>query len=250
MTTSAPAGANAAKTVYKRSVKNYLIDSRFQLKYTSFIVGVTLVISGLLGSVLLWSTGKVFEESKTVNQQGEEVVKKTKDVSAVVKMTIKDQYADDPDLAATFAQASSENDDKIEAQQAALRAQQAHLLREQRTMLDVVVGGLGVMVVLIGLLGIYFTHKVAGPIYKMKLLLKQVKDGKLKVPPGKLRKGDELQDFFEGFAQMVEALRGRQQQEVDELEQAISAARASGANEEAMAKIAAVREEMKRALDV
>ena len=39
-------------------------------------------------------------------------------------------------------------------------------------MLYALVGGLTVLVVLIGLLGIYFTHKVAGPIYKMKMLLK------------------------------------------------------------------------------
>ena len=39
MTTS----ANAGGPPYKRSVKNYLIDSRFQLKYTGFIVAVTIV---------------------------------------------------------------------------------------------------------------------------------------------------------------------------------------------------------------
>ena len=58
------------------------------------------------------------------------------------------------------------------------------------------------MVVLIGLLGIYFTHKVAGPVYKMKRLLKQVGQGNLRVE-ARLRKGDELQDFFDTFTQMV-----------------------------------------------
>ena len=44
----------AAKTVeqtgaHKRSMRNYLLDSRFQLKYTGYIVLVAVVISGVTG---------------------------------------------------------------------------------------------------------------------------------------------------------------------------------------------------------
>ena len=250
MTPSAPAAT--AKPAYKRSVKNYLIDSRFQLKYTSFIVGIAVVISAMLFYALLRTTGEVFAESQKVNAEGQEVVRESKKVSDVVKMSIKDDpvYSDNPELAAAFAQASSETDDKIEAQQRLLAREQDQLVERQRTMVQVLVGLLAGMVLLIGVLGIYFTHKVAGPVYKMKLLLGQVKNGKLKVPPGRLRKGDELQDFFEAFAQMVEALRNRQQEEVDQLDAAIAEARSAGAREEAVRKIVAVRDEMKRALDV
>ena len=111
-----------------------------------------------------------------------------------------------------------------------------------------IVGGLSAMVLLIGLLGIYFTHKVVGPIYKMKLLLRQVGDGKLNFQ-GRLRKGDELQDFFETFQQMVDKLKARQKTEVEELEAAIDAAKSSGASDEAISKIVSVRDTMKRALD-
>jgi nitrogen fixation/metabolism regulation signal transduction histidine kinase len=116
-------------------------------------------------------------------------------------------------------------------------------------MLTYLVSGLSLLVILIGMLGIYFTHKVVGPIYKMKLLLKQVGDGKLNFQ-GRLRKGDELQDFFETFQQMVDKLKARQKTEVEELESAIDAAKESGASEEAVAKIVGVRDAMKRALDV
>jgi geranylgeranyl reductase len=54
--------------------------------------------------------------------------------------------------------------------------------------------------------GIVFTHKVAGPIFKMKRLLRQVGAGKL-VLRERLRKGDELQHFFEVFEEMVAELR-------------------------------------------
>ena len=73
-------------------------------------------------------------------------------------------------------------------------------------MLASLVGGLALMVAFIGVLGIYFTHKVAGPIYKMKGLLKRVGEGSLRVD-SRLRRGDELQDFFDAFIEMVSSLR-------------------------------------------
>jgi nitrogen fixation/metabolism regulation signal transduction histidine kinase len=234
---------------YKRSVKNYLIDSRFQLKYTSFIVGIALAISVGLGAVVVYTTSEVVGESRKVNEEGQKVVEESRKVSDVVRMSIKDNYADDPELAKAFAQASTDADDKIKAQEDALVHEQQQLVKRQSTMLTALVGSLLVMVVLIGMLGIYFTHKVAGPIYKMKLLLKRVEQGKLTVPPGRLRKGDELQDFFDAFAEMVRALRKRQQTEVEDLAAAIEAARTAGASEEVVAKIVAVRDEMARALD-
>ncbi|MBK8217390.1 MAG: hypothetical protein IPK71_26995 [Myxococcales bacterium] len=228
--------AAAPRPKYKRSVKNYIVDSRFQLKYTSFIVIVAVAIAAPLGVFLFRTSEKVVAESQ-------KVVEESKKVSEVVSLQIsKDPvYGSDPELAKAFGAESSSAADKVKAQQEALVA-------EQRTMMRALVGALGLMVVLIGLLGIYFTHKVAGPIYKMKMLLRQVGEGKLTFY-GKLRKGDELQDFFETFATMVERIKERQKREVDELESAIEAARASGASEEAIAKIGHVRDEMKRALE-
>jgi nitrogen fixation/metabolism regulation signal transduction histidine kinase len=237
MTMSAPTAAAGPKPQYKRSFKNYLIDSRFQLKYTGMILGVAIVISAVLG-VFLWQT------SGEVVQESQRVVEQSKKVSDVVKMSIKDDpvYGDNPDLAQAFNSAAAEQDNKILEQQAAL-------VRQQHTMLYTLVTALAAMVFLIGVLGIFITHKVAGPIYKMKLLLKQVADGKLKVA-ARLRKGDELQDFFDVFAHMVDSLRERQLREVEQLDGAISAAKGEGASEASVQKIVGVRDEMKRALDV
>jgi nitrogen fixation/metabolism regulation signal transduction histidine kinase len=237
MTMSAPTAAATKPPQYKRSVKNYLIDSRFQLKYTGMILGLSIVISLFLG-VFLWQT------SGEVVQESQKVVEQSKKVSDVVKMSIKDDpvYGDNPDLAQAFNSAAAEQDNKIMEQQAAL-------VRQQHTMLYTLVSALAVMVFFIGVLGIFITHKVAGPIYKMKLLLRQVADGKLKVQ-ARLRKGDELQDFFDVFAHMVDRLRERQMKEVEELDVAIDSVKAGGASEASLDKIAHVRDEMKRALDV
>jgi nitrogen fixation/metabolism regulation signal transduction histidine kinase len=251
MTTSAPAaGAAPNKTRYKRSFKNYLIDSRFQLKYTGLILLIAVAISGVLG-VFLWRTsGEVVMESQKVVEQSRQVVEQSKKVSDVVKMSIRDDpvYGENPELADTFNAAAVEQDNKIVAQQDAAIGQQAALVRQQRTMLYALVGALAVMVFLIGVLGIYFTHKVAGPVYKMKILLRQVAEGKLHVA-ARLRKGDELQDFFDVFARMVDNLRSRQMQEIEQLEAAIATARSSGVSDEAIAKVLALRDRMKRSLE-
>ena len=247
MTTSAqPAPAAAPK--YKRSIKNYLLDAKFQLKWVGRIISVALAISGLMGIFLYQTSREVTEQSEKVIAQGDALITESQKNSDLVKMQIKDQYADSPELAATFNKSADDLDKQLQAKHAALEAQAAKTKSQQRTMMLSLVAGLTLLVVLIGLLGIYFTHKVVGPIYKMKMLLRQVGDGKLNFQ-GKLRKGDELQDFFEVFAAMVEKLKARQAAEVEELEAAMKEAQATGASDAAIAKIAKVRDEMRAALE-
>ena len=208
---------------HQRSAKNYIIDKRFQLKYTGFIVGMALAISIILGAFLVNTSSNVVEESKKVSQV------------ATKNITDDPAYADNPELLKSFKDAADEQDRMMVAR--------------QRNMLASILGGLTLLVLFIGVLGIYFTHKVAGPIYKMKLLLRQVGAGKLNFRGG-LRKGDELQDFFEAFAEMTSSLKERQAKEIELLEAGIASAKAAGATEESLEKIFTVRDEMKRALDV
>ncbi|HEY2514512.1 MAG TPA: hypothetical protein VGI39_26790 [Polyangiaceae bacterium] len=219
---------------YKRSLRNLLIDSRFQLKYTSFLVLVAIVVSGLLGTFLYSTSREVVDESQRV-------VEESKKVSDVVKMSIKDNYDENPELAAAFNEEASKSDQKLLEQQRAL-------VGKQQKMLGALVGALALLVVIIGACGIWFTHKIAGPVYKMKMLLRQVGEGRL-VFQGSLRKGDELQDFFEAFASMVDKLRERQAQEVAQLDAALRLAGQAGASQESLAKVALVRDEMKKAID-
>ncbi|HVJ88287.1 MAG TPA: hypothetical protein VM580_00685 [Labilithrix sp.] len=247
MTTSArPASSSPPK--YKRSFKNYLLDAKFQLKWTGRIIAVALAVSAIMGVFLYQTSREVTEQSQKVIAQGEALITESQKNSDLVKMQIKDQYADAPELAATFSKSAEELEKQLQEKKAALETQAAKTRSQQQTMMLSLIAGLTLLVVLIGLLGIFFTHKVVGPIYKMKLLLGQVGDGKLNFQ-GRLRKGDELQDFFEVFAAMVEKLKARQAAEVAELEAAMAEAQATGASDAAIAKIAKVRDEMKAALE-
>src|SRR5262245_19540470 len=67
---------NAPAALHHRSMKNYLLDRHFQLKYTGFLVGIALLLSAALGG-LLWSANlKVIEQSQRAVEQGRATVKK------------------------------------------------------------------------------------------------------------------------------------------------------------------------------
>jgi nitrogen fixation/metabolism regulation signal transduction histidine kinase len=221
---------------HQRRVKNYLLDSHFQLKYTGYLVGIAILLSLALGT-LLWSVSRevIAQSLETVKQgqetvsRGQEVVRESQKVSAVVHMNIvKDPvYGSNPELAAVFNESAKEQDKrlddqqhKLEADALALQKRSLDLAHQQTLMFVVLIVVLSLLVVGIGIAGILVTHRVAGPIYKMKRLLGYVGDGHLRLTE-KLRKGDELQHFFDTFEKMVESLRNRQEIEIGKLDSAI-----------------------------
>jgi methyl-accepting chemotaxis protein len=218
---------------HKRSVRNLLLDSRFQLKYSGFLVAVAIVISGVMGAVLYETTLAVVGESSAL-------VEESKKVSEVSRMNIRDLASDSPELLTEFNR-------EADAHDKALGDQQARLIHRQGLMIESLVGGLAMMVILIGMLGIYFTHKVAGPIFKMKRLLGEVGAGHLHVD-ARLRKGDELTDFFEAFTLMVSGLRQMESKQLEDVETAIRALDA-GSPSDAAAALKRVRDAMNAALD-
>lgn len=256
----APANATGR---YQRSAKNYLLDPKFQLKYTGIIVVTALVLSVVLGLQLWQTSEEVIVQSKQALVQGQETVKRgqqlvteSKKVSEVVSMNIaKDpDYAADPELAKLFKEDSAARDRQLADEQkrlehdAQLLVQQANYLAlQQRKSMYVIFGGLSLLVIAIGFVGIVLTHRVAGPIHKMKGLLRQIGEGKLKIHSG-LRKGDELQHFYDAFVLMVEALRKRDASEVARLDEVISSLDGSVATEK-LATLRSLRRDIQTRLE-
>jgi hypothetical protein len=247
----------------QRKLKNYLLDRRFQLKYSAYLAGIALLFSACLG-LLLWRTSKaVIEQSHQTVAQGEqvvergrEVVKASQTVSEVVQMSIvKDPaYSDNPALLEAFKgdsdkqnQRLNEQQRSLEQQSAALRRQSADLAQQQRTSFVMLITILSLLVVLIGLAGIVVTHKVAGPVYKLKRHIKEIGTGKLRASD-RIRKGDDLVDLFQAFETMVNNLRSRQESEIEKLGQAIAALESKTAPGE-LEKLHNLHKEMKTALE-
>jgi nitrogen fixation/metabolism regulation signal transduction histidine kinase len=207
------APSTAAAPAYRRSARNYLIDRNFQLKYAGVLAGTALLISAVLG-VLVWQTStEVIVQGRKTVERGQLVLVESRRVSQVVAMNIAKEYKDDPELAKTFGEEAAKDEQKLKDEQDRLERDAAFLQRQQKELFGGLVALLAVLVLAVGMVGIVFTHKVAGPIFKMKRLLRQIGEGKLVVRE-RLRKGDELQHFFEVFEAMVAELRKRQEAEI------------------------------------
>ena len=69
----------------------------------------------------------------------------------------------------------------------------------------------------LGLVGFVMTHRVAGPIHVMGHFLSRLAEGRYPARRG-LRKRDELRGFYEKLLEVVEVLKRRDAQNVEELE--------------------------------
>lgn len=195
----------------KRRFRNFLLDARFQLKYTGAVVAVTVIVTGLVGFAL-----------------GREAYRYSRESTQVLT-----------------AQAAGVSPELFEYLQEESAAKDEEVLRNIVTGVSVLVL---ILAIALGLTGIIVTHKVVGPAYKLKLLLGDVAAGSLNVRGG-LRKGDELQDVGDAFKNMVSALKTRREEELEDLDGAIEKARGAGLEGEALDALVSLRDRLQRTLE-
>lgn len=223
---------------HKRHLRNYLLDRSFQLKYAGLLFGVAALLSATLG-MLLWNESQLLigqsqsavERGRRAVELGKQVSEERRKVTEVVRMNIQSDpiYAENPELLEELAAENKVADAKVLAQEEQLRenaetlAKQADELEGQRrTMMYALFGLLTLLAVLMGVLGIVVTHRIAGPIFKMTRQIRTIRDGDWRVP-APLRKGDELAEFFGAFEDMVKAMRAQREHEIALLKEAIDA---------------------------
>ncbi len=208
MTAEAQRLSHSSRAHPPRKLRNYLLEPKFQLKYTSMVVGVTVVVASVLGYFAYqYSTG----QTQLLN---------------IERMEQKGSAADARFIAdlESYARAA-----------------------DRKVMLGVL-GGIAVLALALGATGIVVTHRLVGPAYRLKRLLRHVREGHIQIE-GSLRKHDELQDVFEAFQQMVTSLREAREQDIGEIERVLDAARERGLPEESLALLRAVRDRMRASLD-
>lgn len=90
--------------------------------------------------------------------------------------------------------------------------------------------------VALGLFGLLFTHRVAGPVHVMSLYVAALAAGRYpRLRP--LRKGDELKRFFERFSEAFDRIRQREADEAHALESAMVALKPVATTPEARAAL-------------
>lgn len=93
----------------------------------------------------------------------------------------------------------------------------------------------------LGLFGLVFTHRVAGPVHVMNLYVEALAAGHYpRLRP--LRKYDELKKFFDRFSHAVERIRAREAEEAQALSRALAAFQPLATTEEARSALTALEE--------
>jgi nitrogen fixation/metabolism regulation signal transduction histidine kinase len=218
----------------QRRLRNFLLDRHFQLKYSGYLVGITLFLSVSLG-VILYRTGReLVAQSRSSVTLGEQIVERGRNllaesekVNSVVRMSIAEAYSDDPALLEVFQGEAQKRDGmlaggqkQLEDNSQALKNQSQMIERQYKAFAIVIVAALLLLVLGMGLAGVVVTHKVAGPVFKMKRLLGELAKGHFRVV-ARLRKGDELQYFFDAFNDAAEQLSRRQEDEISQIDSVI-----------------------------
>lgn len=230
----------------KRLLRNYLLNPRFQLKYTSMIVGTAVVLMLGLGVVITATANTAATQATAAADQAERAMRESQTSSRIMRMNDLMNAADNPDLVHTIESQLADGDRQAAHNLEAVRQQRGEIEHNRRiTRWTLFATGL-LLVLILGATGIVITHKVVGPIFKLKRLLRSVGTGKLDIRE-KLRKGDELEDLFDVFLAMVESLKTAQRAEISKLDAALHEAEAAGADR-AVEKIRELRTEMQAAL--
>lgn len=186
---------------YKRSWRNLLLNSRYQLRFTLFMVALCALLMSGLG---WW----VMREARNTTKVGKTGI----DLATDMRLPVLEVTGTEEEV------------------------RRFKTLQEQRKR-DVADGERTILLVLIatGVLlsaglfvyGLKMTHKVAGPLYKITTYFDKVKDGRFeKVHP--LRRGDQLVEFYEHFREAHEALRHRQEADVQRLREVVASAESAG----------------------
>jgi HAMP domain-containing protein len=120
--------------------------------------------------------------------------------------------------------------------------------QEDRKIRNAIIAGVLLLTLALGLTGIVVTHRVVGPAYRMRRLFRHVAEGKIEITTG-IRKGDELQELYHSFAQMVESLRDQRGEEIAQLEQTLIKMEAAGVQSAYTTELRAVLERIRKTVD-
>lgn len=227
----------------RRRKSSYLIDPRFQLKYTGLLVGVVIAVMAALG-VVIWTTAEVASANAQIAAtQAERALKESSTSAHILKMSAAAYATDAPGLGATLDEELAEIDREYQRSLADVGERRAEVEQQRRRLLNILLGGGGALVILLSVLGIFITHRIVGPVVRLKRLCRQVGTSRLNIKVVS-RKGDELTDLFDTFGQMTYSLKVLQVGRLATLDATIERARTEGASPELMEGLRALRAQL------
>ena len=230
-------------TAQQRRKQSYLLDPRFQIKWTSYLVVVVLAVMTALGVVIERTASRASATAQVAVEQAERAFEESRSNSILARQSVELAAPDDAILASVMDESLAELDHKSEKNLAEVRGQRASI-EHDRKQLQLLLSGAGLaLLVILLVMGIIITHRIVGPVHKMKRLLRRVSTGRLVIDE-RLRKGDELEDLFETFLQMTYSLRAIQSARIMTLDDTLARAKQTGAADEVIEGLRALRAQM------
>lgn len=192
---------------YKRNIKNLLIDTKFQAKYTALVVLVSVLIFLVLGWLYMaeWDAGtRIMEEINPIVQ---------KSAPAAFDREAAAELAELEALTEGLTKDATEADNL-----AVLEQETAKIIKTRgRNHLVWLVGSVGLLVVFLAGLSIWLSHKAAGPVHAVRLFIRAARLGQWsRIRP--LRKGDEFGYLAAEFLELVSDIKKRHADELRRLD--------------------------------
>lgn len=170
--------------------KNYFIKKGFQLKYTLSVMAMLLVVMAASGlGIYFGMWGSIIENfSEFKVSQNLETAKRIADYEDVRYK--KGDYR----LGKIFREAELLSGQQQETLKKALRAVNRSLLPK-----------IAILALVIFLAGIFVSHKIAGPMYRIEKSAAAIRNGDLRVSFN-VRRNDEMKDATSALGEMVDSL--------------------------------------------
>ena len=191
----------------QRRLRNFLLDAPLQLRFTSILLLGTLLGAGLLGIFLARALNRLADQAERAVEARAAAAQASHELhNAALSKTLLERFGD-PQFTAQMERQAQAIDAAYVAEQTQVSEQRLEVQREQKRIgwlvfLSVLVFSLGVLA-----LGIVLTHRIAGPVFRVRRLLDDMKEGRREVPSHGLREGDELRDLFEAASDLARTLR-------------------------------------------
>lgn len=226
-----------------RRSHSYLLNPRFQLKWTAYLVVVVVLVMAALGLVIARTAARASDTAQLAVMEAEHAYRESRTSSQLARQSAALAAPDNAALSSIMDESLAEVDAKAEQNLAEVRDRQVEIARDRRDLQLLLAASGAALVLLLLAMGIVITHRIVGPVHKMKRLLRRVSTGRLVVDE-RLRRGDELEDLFDTFLQMTYSLRAMQSARLATLDATLARAEAEETPPDVVAGMRALRAQM------
>ena len=172
--------------------KNYIIDKKFQFKATFTIIGFIFVIVALMTVIIGINALDTNKKIKNIVEIEDNIVQV---------------------LAFSEPQIEEESPKVMNLQMAQNHNTNMQTLRKMITKNQILIWTIIIIVFSQGIILFFLlirqTHRIAGPLYVMRMYMKQVLNGQHPEQMRDLRKHDLLKDFYDMFRDMINHIKNK-----------------------------------------